>query len=166
LATCKSALGKDEEAFSLLNQAIDLISEGLDILSNIALVLLQSGKLKETIQVCKMGLLAEKKLNVKSIDQITFLHFWGTSLRYLGKSKEAIPLHRRAIELGEEYLGSEHPFLANPICALGFELGDVGKGKSASLMFKRALTILENADPEDSKVLGITEHLGNTLFSP
>jgi tetratricopeptide (TPR) repeat protein len=85
-------------------------------------------------------------------------------LSNLGRSAEALPHHRRALDLKEKVLGPEHPDVALSLNNLGSALDDVGRPAEAVPLFDRALSLREQAlGPRHPHVAFALYNRGNAL---
>ena len=80
---------------------------------------------------------------LKKSDDVSPLSNLAKLLQYQGRYAEAEPLYRRALQIREKELGSEHPDVAESLNNLAVLLVDDGKYAEAQPLFRRALQIRE-----------------------
>ena len=69
----------------------------------------------------------------------------GISLLEAGRYKDAIPVWRKALQLGENEFGPDHPNIAALLDALAQTYHRQGRYDAAEPLYKRALAIWEKA---------------------
>lgn len=88
----------------------------------------------------------------------------GDSLRWLGRSEEALPHMKASLEMIRRLCGEDHPDFADALVSLGACLLDLDQPEEALPRFEAALAILRAAhgDADHLDVASVLGHIGST----
>jgi len=104
-------------------------------------------------QVCSTLI---KQYNLLFTEAATLLHFLGYYLMQRGEYEQVESLHRRALAINEEVLGSEDSGTAISLQHLAFFYNNQGKYEQAEPLYQRALAIREKTLPPDHSYIANT----------
>jgi tetratricopeptide (TPR) repeat protein len=156
-------LGELEAAERFLRDALEfnerkaLDSRGLSVdLSNLALLLDQTGRSKEAEPLYRRALAIVSKLEPpEPASEATIAGNLSNSLRKLGKLEEAEQLARHALVLTEESRGANHPDTAIRLANLALLLERMSRWSEAEIAVRRALMIDEKCYGKEHPVVAL-----------
>lgn len=115
-----------KEALPALQKSTELLPDDADAFSNLAIVLIDLGRLDEAVASCR------RALEIKPDDAKAYNNL-GNALLNLGQFSDAVTSYRRALEIKPDYAKAHNN--------LGGALQDIGQLNDAVASYRRALEI-------------------------
>ena len=105
-----------------------------------------------------------KQAHLETSEASSLLYNAGYYLYERARYAEAEPLYQRALKIGEQQLGPDHPDVAHPLNNLANLYSEQGKYRDAEPLYQRALTIREQQlGPDHPYTKRVRENLARLL---